>query len=67
MKSNTSTKFDWHTFRRRLSSLVYIFILFTIFLLFILELKHYFKINIFQNINGTFDDYYFKLKDKLFN
>ncbi len=60
-------KIDWHTFKRRLGSFIYITILFMFFFIFILEIKHYYKINIFPDVNGPLDDIYFKLKDKLFN
>ena len=60
-------KLDWYKWKRRFSVMLYIGVIFTVFVLFVFELKHYYKINIFPSINGPLDDVYFKLKDKLFN
>ncbi|OYU94625.1 MAG: hypothetical protein CFE21_15215 [Bacteroidetes bacterium B1(2017)] len=50
---------------RRIKSFIYISVILVFFLIFILELKHAYNINIFPGVNGPLDDIYFKLKDSL--
>jgi len=48
---------------RRLKAFFWICMLLSLFIVFILELKHVYNINLLPNVNGPLDDIYFKLKD----
>lgn len=54
---------NFQHFLTRLKKLVYAMILLLFLLLFVLELKHYYNINLFPGVDGPLDNIYFKLKE----
>ncbi|MBP7511584.1 MAG: hypothetical protein KA981_06620 [Bacteroidia bacterium] len=49
----------------RLKIIFYMVVILFFFLVFVLELKRVYKIDIVPGVNGPIDDIYFKLKDAL--
>lgn len=62
-------KFHWRRLKRQLNDLfdiIYICFAVIIIIICILEVKHYYHIDVIHGVNGPVDDIYFELKDKLF-
>jgi hypothetical protein len=50
----------------RLKILFYLGVVFMVIIIFIVELKHTYNLDIFPNVNGKVDDIYFEVKNKYF-
>lgn len=53
----------WQHFLTRLKKVIYACIILLLMLVFILELKHYYNINLVPGVDGPLDNLYFKLKE----
>ncbi len=62
-------KFHWRRLKRQINDLFYILYLciaVIVIIIFILEVKHYYHLDVIHSMNSPVDDVYFDLKDKLF-